>query len=346
MITTTQNHNRPDWSAAYCGKTVLITGATGYIGSALVHALRDVAEHTMLLIHPQSYNMPSLDDSRNTTIVAGDLADAHVWQHALPGVDVVFHLASYRHYFGYQPNAILDLSVNATSMLQLLEWCRQEKLSPKIIFASSSTLAGNSDTLPIDETVPDDPPTLYAIHKSTAERYLQLYWREHGISSVSLRLANVYGPSPHPDPAKRNTLNLMIKRALQGGPLLLFRNHTCLRDYLFIDDTVRAFLAAGACEAQHNGAVFMIGSGVGCSIGDTIELIADRAAARIGERPLIMPQMDVPIEPVGLRQFVADISRFHTATGWTPNVSLVEGVDCTIGYFLSKEAVHAADCPG
>ena len=187
------------------------------------------------------------------------------------------------------------------------------------------------------ETFADDPLTIYAIHKLTAEKYLQYYAREFQIQSVTLRLSNVYGPVPEYHIGARVVLNRIVREAVRGGPLILYKNYSCVRDYVFVDDVITAFLLAGTSNAPTNGQYFLIGTGVAHRIMDAVNLVADRVALRRGgHRPAVEIDPAAPIEAVEWRHFVADTSRFHAATGWSPQVSLLEGVDRTIDYFLNE----------
>lgn len=341
-MTTGMTHPHiADAQARYAGKTVLITGASGYIGAALGRALQGVAARLVLLIRPHPGTAPPLQpiQQHDTTVtIAGDVTDINVWRHVLPNIDYVFHLAAYEHRHGYQHHPLTDVYTNAIAVLHLLEVCRQEGLTPTISFASSSNLVGLPETLPVTEQMPAHPLTIYAIHKLMAEQYLLHYWREFQIPSVTLRLANVYGPSPNVAAANRATLNAIIHRAVQNESLTLFRNHSCIRDYIFIDDVVNAFLVAGINYSAREAQIFLIGSGIGYTIADVIKLIAMRTELRMGHHPVITINREVPIEPVGWRQFVADTSRFKTATGWTARVALVDGIDRTLNWLLLQHA--------
>ena len=251
-------------------------------------------------------------------------------------MNFVIHLAAYEHKHGSERNAMLDLNVNALSILHLLEVCRQEGLSPKIVFASSTNLVGLPSKLPVDETFTDNPLTLYAIHKLMAEKYLRHYAREFQLQSVTLRLSNVYGPVPDHNIAARVVLNRIIRKAVRGGPLTLYKNHSCVRDYVFVDDVITAFLAAGTIKGGGNGQHFVIGSGVGHRIAEAVNLVADRVALRTGHRLAVELDATVPIEAVEWRDFVADTSRFQAVSGWSPQVSLLDGIDRTVDYFLHE----------
>lgn len=319
----------------YKGKKILITGFTGYLGSVLTKILSET-DCELVLSSPLKTGRASMPSISRAKIreVEGNVSFPELWSEIIPGIDVVFHLAAFEHRRGSEFNPDLDLAVNTAAVLYLLETCRKGNFSPKIIFASSSNLFGLAKTMPVNEDFPDDPLTLYAVHKLAAEKYLQYYFREYAIPSVILRLGNVYGPSTSRDLSQRATLNKIINRGITDGRLTLFKNQNCLRDYIFVDDVVGAFLAAGSCPAAKDGRYYVVGSEEGQSIAQTVNLIADRIAAKTKKWPVIDEDATATIQAVEWRNFIADSRRFKELSGWSPTVALSEGIDRTVDYFL------------
>ena len=328
---------KEDVLAFYNNKRILITGAAGYLATNLILQLREIDCHIIRVDLPGAMFTPvtgkaCVDD------IEGNISHCAVWMANLESVDVVFHLAAYEHKHGSEFNPIPDLEVNSLSVLHLLEVCRLKKYSPRIIFASSSNLVGLPAQLPINETFQDDPLTIYAIHKLASERYLQYYTREFGQHSIALRLANVYGPVLNIQASVRVVLNRIIYRALKGEKILLYRNSACIRDYVWIDDVVAAFLAAACIGNEYaTGQYYLIGSGSGYPIADVLRMIADKVAQHTGKKTIIEEDINATLEPIEWRNFVADTSRFTEATGWKAGITLDEGIDRVIDYFLSEQ---------
>ena len=321
---------------AYRGRTILITGGRGYIGSALTQSLAEI--NCKLILFDQSTGDAWRPEGQRAEVVLlkGDVSTPQSWSDVLPGVDYVFHLAAKEYFYRSEYDPEQDLQFNALPILRLLEVCRLQSYRPKIVFASSANLFGLADTLPVNEDNRDNPLTMWAVHKLTAENYLRLYAQQFGLESITLRLANVYGPTARWSAMDRVVLNKVIAKALNGEALVTYANRSCVRDYVFLDDIVMAFMLAGICCGSTKNLVYVIGSGEGKSIADVWQLIADCVKSHIGQNVPIRSDDSVKIEPLELRNFVADTHRFHDATGWEPRTGLTQGIDRTVRAFLSK----------
>jgi nucleoside-diphosphate-sugar epimerase len=176
---------------------------------------------------------------------------------------------------------------------------------------------------------------MWAVHKLTAEHYLQLYSQRFGIHSISLRLANVYGPTVHQPVLSRVVINKVISKAIEGETLITYSNRECIRDYIFLKDVVHAFLLAGAYCGSNKRPFYVIGTGEGNAIEDVWHLIADNVRLHTGNNVPVRFDQSIKIEPMELRNFVADNSQFKDLTGWSPRTELAQGIDITVRAFLS-----------
>lgn len=318
---------------AYRGKRVLVTGGRGFIGAALSQALASVSCHLTILDRSgQEAWIPA--GVANVSIVVGDVRQRGTWDRVLSGVDIVFHLAQQEY---VQCDPLMDWNVNALPTVHLCESCRENNWRPLVVFSSSANLYGQVDTLPVSEKSRDEPLIPWAIHKQMAEAYLHAYAAKFGLSAVILRLANVYGPSPRKDVVFRPAVNAAIHDAMQGKSLQVFSNSHCIRDYVFVDDVIQALLLAGQLRSDAGGEVFNIGSAVGTTIHEAWQTILDAVAIRLARHPS-MDHLPIEVEPFGLRNFVADISKFGKLTGWRPEVFFKSGIERTIDYILSLPA--------
>lgn len=339
---TANNH---DFLDGLRHQTIMVAGASGYLGTALLAALQTIPCRIVALGRSSQNVVSELNAERELTtltMLTVDLSQPGSWTEPLRSErpDIIFNLAAYEHRRGSPHAPAQDLAVNAAAMLDLLETCRQLELKPQIVLASSANLAGCPASLPVDESFPDQPLTLYSIHKLAAEQYLKYYSSTFGIPGVALRFANVYGPlgKDQREIASRVVLNRIMLQALKGGPLQLYGNHHCRRDFVYVSDVVSALCAATTLTPK-GGSHYFIGSAEGATLGEVVNLVADRAEAVSGRRPEIRIMEEAALEPIEWREFVADCTRMRTQTGWSPSVRLREGIDRTLLEF--HEAVES-----
>jgi len=267
--------------------------------------------------------------SATVTDVDGDLAADSTWDRVVEA-DVVFHLAAQTSSAVAAANPERDFAANVLPTQRLLAACRRNHCSPTVVFAGTVTAAGVPSRLPITEEAPDDPLTVYDRHKLIAEGELKAANHDGVVKGAVLRLANVYGPGGHGDRADRDVLNRMIRQAMQGEGLSVFAPGSFLRDYVFIDDVVEAFLSAGAHPAVVSGRHFVIGSGHGVTIREAFELVAARVEALLGIRVGVDLVSAGTLSPIERRNCIADSTCFSQATGWRPQWMLPDGIDRTI----------------
>lgn len=316
--------------SAYRGKSVVVSGASGFIAGALLDQLKGVCTKVTRLSRKP---LPRLDGAMACVDFVGDYSDPEQWRGALPGVDAVFHLAAQTSVYTAAADPDADFRANVAPMRALLETCRRDGHKPFIVYAGASTQAGLPQRAPVDESHPDAPITVYDLHKLLAEKLLEGYARQGLARGTTLRLSNVYGPGPRPSAADRGILNAMISRALRGERLTVYGTGEAMRDYLYIDDMAAAFLAAGRGDETLNVRHFVLGSGRGVTLLELFRLVAERVAARTGMQVEVSGVPEPPgLSAIESRRFVADASSFRSATGWAPAVELEDGIDRTIDF--------------
>ncbi|MDP3789943.1 MAG: NAD-dependent epimerase/dehydratase family protein [Candidatus Omnitrophota bacterium] len=320
----------------YQGKKILITGGAGYLASVLVALLSDTDCRIIRLDQKKPAAVPRRKAAEIVDLV-GDVSIDKTWEEPLDGIEIVFHFAAQTSVYTANKDTAEDLKRNVMPMVHLLEACRRQKIKPVILFSGTVTESGMPAYLPVDETHPDNPITVYDLHKLMAENYLKYYCRQGLVRGATLRLANVYGPGPESGSAGRGILNLMVKKALQGENLTLYGTGEYLRDYVYVYDVADAFLKAAASIDKVNGHHFVIGSGKGTTLAEAFNLVAEKAAVKTGKKVRII-SVDPPSELslIENRNFIADNRKFISGTGWKAEYSLTQGIEAIIESVLKR----------
>lgn len=326
----------------YGGKSALITGGLGFIGSSLARALVSQGAQVTLvdsLIPTYGGNSFNIEDIRDrVTVNVCDVRDPFAMAYLLQGKDYLFNLAGQTSHMDSMSDPQTDLDINATAQLSILEACRKANPGIKIVFASTRQLYGKPDYLPVDEKHPIRPVDVNGINKLAGEWYHLLYNNVYGIRACALRLTNTYGPGMRVKDARQTFLGIWVRLLIEGKPIKVFGDGLQLRDFNYVDDCVEAMLLAGASDAA-NGKVFNLGSTevvglkklaemmVGLGHGGTYELIPfppERKAIDIGD-------------------YYSDFSLITQELGWTPKVGLMEGLQKTMAYYQAHHAHYWQD---
>lgn len=317
------------------GKTVLVTGAGGYIGSAVIEIL--AGRDCTIIRSTRQRSLPPAPADRKARArietLTGEPSSPAFWRQSIidMNVDIVFHFAAQNSVYESEKDPEADWRANVLPMVHLLHTAADCGRCVDVVMAGTATEVGLTESLPVDETVPDRPVTVYDLHKLTAERYLELYAARGAIRGTTLRLANVYGPGASVSSADRGILNKIVRAALQGSPITVFGDGSEVRDYVYIDDVARAFIMAAEHIERANGRHFFIGSGVAHTLKEAFSVAADRVRTRTGQAVEIKhaPWPD-HLSPIERRNFVANVTAVSDAIDWRPTISLKEGIDRTI----------------
>jgi nucleoside-diphosphate-sugar epimerase len=317
-------------SSHFRGRTVLVTGAFGFIGTALVRRLSAAdADLRLLRRGPRAGSGPGC-----LTAILGDVTERETWERVLPGVDTVFHLAGQTSTKASDRDPELDFRVNAVATWTMLDVCRRLGGRPTVLLAGTQTQVGVPPALPLRGNEPDRPVSFYDLHKLMAEEALELHARRGIVRGTTLRLPTVYGAGGQEGSPDCGMLNAMIRKALSGGPLTIYGTGKRLRDFVEVDDIARAFLlAAGSierCSARH----FNVGSAASCTVEDAVHLVAKEVERVVG-RAIPVVHVDEPEDEsvVTKASFHADLEPLERQTGWRPLRRLSEGIAETVRAF-------------
>jgi nucleoside-diphosphate-sugar epimerase len=323
--------------SALSGQHCLVTGGAGYVAASLVRELCSVAASVRRFGRSEA-RPPAPAGVARVEDMIGDVRKREDVERALDGMDVVFHLASQTSVYVADDDPPADLEANVLPMQHLLEACRVSGVKRSIVFASTVTITGLAERLPVTEETPDVPVTTYDVHKRMAEQYLEFYTRRGLVRGGTLRLANVYGPGPKSSRADRGVLNGMVRRALSGENLKVYGTGEFTRDYVYVEDVARAFVKAAEHADKLEGKAYVLSSGHGCTLRHAIGRVAALVEEHTG-KAVNVEHVEPPatLSPIESRNFVGNIARLHKATGWSPSVGLDEGIRRTIATFASEQ---------
>jgi len=319
--------------AFYSGKTVLVTGGTGFIGSSVIQSLR---ESGAIIISVSRKKQEDQSRQSSVTRVRGDYS-VSFWKQILPRVDVIFHFAAQTSSAYANLHPTRDFQSNILPVVSLVEACQATGKRPIVVFSGSVTQTGMTRSVPVNEQRPDSPTTIYDMSKLVSEQYVRYYAKAMGGHGVTLRLANVYGPGPTSSSADRGILNLMVRKALSGQDLTVYGSGAYTRDYVYISDVVSAFLAAAASLSKTNGKYYLVGSGTGHTVAEMIKMVSKSVLELTGKKSkLISVREPEDLPEIEHRHFIADTAGLSGDTGWHAKVTLKEGLRKTIEFYLKQ----------
>lgn len=303
----------------------LITGGTGFLGTALANALARQG-HTVRAIDDESASdRARLDPAVHFT--RGDVNDIPKLWSLLQGIDCVFHLAAR---VSVSESVLYPRDYNATNVggtVSLIQAVRDAGVR-RIVFTSSGTVYGEQTEERVREDAIPNPGSPYAVSKLAAEHYVNTIGALWGIDTVILRIFNAYGPGQQLRPSHPPVVPAVLRQALGGGSIIVHGDGRQQRDFVYVDDVVNALMASGTASTV-NRLIINVGSGVPTSINDVVGTVG-----RVLGKELT--PLRVTAESGGVSRLCADLSRARERLGYVPQVSLEEGLRRTIEAFKAN----------
>ncbi len=340
-----RNGGRANGNGTRPARPALITGGAGFIGTNLAHRLLSDGHRVILL---DNLSRPGVERNwawlhathgDRVELVLGDVRDAGIVRHVIARAGRVFHLAAQVAVTTSLTGPIHDFEVNARGTLNVLEALRAQPEPPPVVFTSTNKVYGGCGDVPLVQTdtryepadeqirrigIGEDRPldfhSPYGCSKGAADQYILDYARSFDLPTAVFRMSCIYGPHQFGNEDQGWVAHFLIQ-TLAGRPLTLYGNGKQVRDVLFVEDLVDAFLLAQANIARIAGQAFNIGGGPRqtASLLELMDIIAelhgDRSPVRFGGW-----------RPGDQRYYVSDTQKFRDATGWAPRVGVREGV--------------------
>ncbi len=298
----------------------VVTGCAGFIGSYLTERLLDLGHRVIGVdcftdYYSREIKEGNIEDSlknRNFRFIQENIRDIDL-KDVLKNVNFVFHQAAQagvRHSWGKNFEIYTQNNILATQ--KLLEACKDSGIG-KFIYASSSSVYGDTNELPMKETSPTRPISPYGVSKLAAENLCYLYWKNYKIPSISLRYFTVYGPRQRPDMA----FHKFIKAILNDKEIEIYGDGNQTRDFTFISDAVEANILA--MNSNANGEIYNIGGGSRTRINNCIRILEEITGKKAGIRYMDGEKGDMV-------HTYADTSKAESELGYKPKVSLRGGL--------------------
>jgi len=305
----------------------LVTGGAGFIGSNLVRKLLEMNEDVRILDNfatGKRENVLPLINNAHLTVIEGDLRSFHIVRTAVKGVDYILHQGALPSVPRSINDPITTNDVNILGTLNILEAAKEFGVK-RVICASSSSIYGNSETLPKVETMPVNPMSPYALTKYAQERYCQIYYNLYGLETVALRYFNVFGPNQDPTSQYSAVIPKFIKLMREDKEPVIYGDGTQSRDFTYVDNVVYANLLA--CNAEKAaGEVINIACGESYTLRELVKMINEILGKNIE------PKFD-PERPGDVKHSWAGIEKAKELLDYEVKVVFKEGLARTINFF-------------
>jgi UDP-glucose 4-epimerase len=300
---------------------VLVTGGAGFIGSHLTRRLLDEEVRGRVgdnLATGYRRNRGEVRD--RVEVVEGDIVDPDVCAAAVNGVDSVYHVAALPSVPRSMADPIGTHQSNVTGTLNLLEAGRRAGVR-RFVYSSPSSAYGDTPVMPKSEAAEPLPRSPYAAAKLAGELYTLAYARAGLVEGVALRYFNVFGPRQDPNGPYAAVIPLIFRAAMNETPITIYGDGAQTRDFTYVDNVVDANLLAGSGEGDRvSGHCVNVGAGSRTSLLELVRLAEDVTGRRIQRR-------HAPERAGDVRDSQAHLERAHAVLGYSPRVSVREGVE-------------------
>lgn len=307
---------------------ILLLGAAGFIGTNLALSFLEKEDVQLTLVDRHTeYFLPILRENVNRVkIVESSMDENTDFDTLLYGQDLVFHLMSTTMPSITNQKIPEELTANVVVTAKMLDACVRRRVKKVVFLSSGGTVYGQVSQCPIKEDAPTNPISSYGVQKITIEKLLYLYGYLHGLDYRIVRLANPYGPYQRPN-GMLGAITTFTYKALRNEEISVFGDGSVVRDFIYIDDAIRAILNIALGESEYK--TFNVGSGTGTSISQVLHTIQ-----RVLDVPLRLQYLpgrkaDVPVNYL-------DIDRYEQNYGELNPISLEEGIKRTVEFM--KEA--------
>ncbi len=309
---------------------IMILGAAGFIGTNLALALSKKKEYSLTLVdRSKAYFNQILFELDNVSILEDDLDFEMNFEKLVNGHDVVYHLVSTIVPSTSNQNISQELKANVIFTSNLLDACVKCGIKRVVFISSGGTVYGKEVCCPLKEETPTKPISSYGLQKITIERLLYLYRYMYGLDYRIIRLSNPYGAYQRPN-GVLGAVTTFTYKALKNEKITVYGNGSVIRDFIYIDDAIKAIINIGCGGSTHR--TFNVGCGRGASILEVLNTIENSLKMKLSVEFKAARKVDVPINYL-------DIGRYEEEFGRLNPISLYEGVKRTAKYMQEEGMV-------
>jgi nucleoside-diphosphate-sugar epimerase len=306
---------------------ILVTGGAGFIGSHLVEALLAKGHRVRVLDDLSTGHAENLRPfGRKVSLLRGDCADESLARKACRGVSAVFHLAAMPSVTRSVQDPLRSHRTNATATLTMLVAARDAGVE-RFVYAGSSSVYGDSPTLPKRESMPTHPLSPYGLGKLTGEHYVRLFSSLYGMRTLTLRYFNVFGPRQDASSPYSGVISLFVTALLSGERPVIYGDGRQTRDFTYVANVVDANLRALRAEGLR-------GQTVNVATGERISLL-DLHRELSAELGVDLPPVRRPLRAGDIKHSQADIRAARKLLGYRPTVSFGDGIRRTVAWYRS-----------
>jgi UDP-glucose 4-epimerase len=321
-----------EYLKAFRKRRVLVTGGLGFIGSNLAHRLVELGAEILLVdsLLPDYggnlYNVRGIEDRVRINIA--DVRDENAMRYLVQEQDYLFNLAGQVSHIDSMVDPYTDLEINCRAQLSILEACRHNNPEVKVVFASTRQIYGKPDYLPVDERHLLHPTDVNGINKMAGEFYHIVYNNVYGLRATTLRLTNTYGPRMLVKHSRQTFLGWFIRQVIEGQEIQVYGDGSQVRDFHYVDDVVDALLRSAASDSA-NGEIYNLGGASPISLLELVQMLIEICGSG---RYSLVPFPDER-KRIDIGSYYGNYGKIHQALGWSPQVSLREGLTRTVAYY-------------
>ena len=303
----------------------LVTGGAGFIGSNIVQELLKRSGKVRILDNFSTGKRQNLRPFLNDIeLIEGDIRSYHIVREAVRGVDFILHQAALPSVPRSIKDPITTNEVNVVGILNVLDAAREAGVK-RVVYASSSSIYGNSAILPKVEDMAPDPLSPYAVSKLAAEKYCKVFYEIYGLETVCLRYFNVFGPNQDPSSQYSAAIPKFITAILNGSQPTIYGDGEQSRDFTYVENVVEANLLA--CQAEKVGGMVL---NIACGERITVNKLVRKINETLGKNV----QAKYVDEREGeVKHSLASVERAKQCLGYEPRVSFEEGLKKTIEWY-------------